>query len=325
MQMEDQAVETFEDAWDAKYAAEPADDTPVVEAAEEAAIPEEAPAPEAPEPAQASLNDTAQQAPDQPASPQADELTALRNKYEGTKARYQAEERKRKELEARLAEVEAKQNAPKSAPELDLDDLETGEIEAFRKAHPEIAKATVDNPRLAARWQKLLLERGEDEVIVTYETARGEASGAEQKVMQELQRRDAEAHLKAIEAQHPDWQDLIVNPVPQHEQDIYNPAFTGWVGMLPMNVGQSVVWALQNGTAEQVNTVLKAFKDYRANEQRAKTPPQRGNHTNAPPRSPQMQAAAKAAMAVPSKGAPPPKSRPGGDATFEELWEAKYR
>lgn len=318
--METAEATTFEDAWDAKYAV----DSGAEEAAETPAAEEAAQEPEVAAPAEAEEPPQASDPGDEPAAspPQADEMEALRKRYEGTKARYQAEERKRKELEARLQEIEAQQTRPKSDPSLGLDDVEAEEIEAFRKAHPDIAKATVDDPKLAARWQKLLLERGEDEVIVTFETARGQASGVKEELSAEFSRRDAAAHLKAIEDEHPDWQSLVVNPAPQHEQDTYAPEFVGWLGMLPMQVGQGVVWALQNGNASQVNTVLRAYKEYRTGASQ-KTPPRAP--ANTPPLTAERQAAAKAAMAVPSKGAPPPKSRPGDNATFDELWEAKYR
>jgi hypothetical protein len=318
--MENAEATTFEDAWDAKYAA----DSGAEEAAETPAVEEAAKEPEAAAPVEAEVQTQASAPSDERAvsPPQADEVEALRKRYEGTKARYQAEERKRKELEARLQEIEAQQTRPKSDPSLGLDDVETEEIEAFRNAHPDIAKATVDDPKLAARWQKLLLERGEDEVIVTFETARAQAARAEEKFDAELRRRDAMAHANAVDRIAPDWKELVLNPAPQHENDVYAPEFVQWVNRLPMEVARGVVWALQDGQAEHLGTVFDAYRQYRASAS-SKTPPRAP--ANTPPLTAERQAAAKAAMAVPSKGAPPPKSRPGDNATFDELWEAKYR
>ncbi len=331
---------TFEDAWDAKYAAEPGEaeqegkaaDGSAAEMSDQSAPQVEAPGQSQELPDHIEPGEQTEPSP-QPPKTDGDDGEDFRTKYEGIKPRYQAEERKRKaaesrvqELEQRLRELEERSKPPaqKVAPGLNLDDAEIGEIEDFRRKHPDIAKATVDNPDLSANWQKLLLERGEDEVIVTYETARGSASGAEKKVMAELERRDAEAHLHAIESEHPDWRELVVNPNPQNQQDLLHPDFVQWIDMLPMKVGQGVVWACQHGNATNVNTIFQAYKDYRANLQAQKPESQRGQASTPSYRTPQQQAAVRGAMAVPGKGTPPPKPGPGSNATFDELWDAKY-
>lgn len=328
---------TFEDAWEAKYGQVSASDP-----AEEAAAPAAA-EPEAGVEAESSVavtegepaEETAQAGGTPSEPPQAGEEVVPRSQYEGTKVRYIAEERKRRELEQRLAEMEQRLAQPpkddaSKPPALELDESEQAELDAFRKAHPNLAKATVDNPRTAAHWQKLLLERGEDEVAAIYDASVSAAAGPVETVRAELERRDAEqrrtaaeAHLAAIEGQHPDWSSLLVNPAPQHEQDRYHPEFVSWVDMLPFKVAQGVAWAVQQGAADDVNKVIAAYKAYRANRSGAAST--RGTQQpSSQPLSAQARAAAQAATVVPTRGTASPRSRPGGDATFEELWVAKY-
>lgn len=315
--------ESFEDVWKEKYS------EPEVEVAAETSV-EAAPGPEAapekerleaaPEP-----EATPEPAPQEKPEPQDDyrkeleRLRAVEQKHKSEEGRYVRELRARQELEAKVKALE-EHNARTSNPPLDLDETEQGEVEDFRKKHPDIAKATVDGPR-GSVWQKLLLERGDDEIIAVYDAARSEATGAREQVMGEFHRRDAESHLAQIEKEHPDWVELTVNPNPQHEQDVYRPEFVQWVQMLPNQVAVGVIDALKGGTAKQVNTVIQAYKEYRKGPQS----PGGTEQKQAPPRAPQNSAAAKAAMAVPSRGTPPPKaSAAGNNASFEDLWRAKY-
>lgn len=303
------------------------EDAPKQEAQEPEAAPEAAAEPQA-EAAPASEEQGAQepQASAEKAPEQGEgEIADYREAYEKLLHRVKTEDGRlphvvdeNRQLRARLREMEAEaaeQAANIRHVNFTPDEVEAEDIAAFRKNYPEVAKATVDGKKASA-WQKLLVDRGPEEVVALYETRVEDNAGAVEELRAELQRRDHEKHLADIEAKHPDWVDLVVNKAPQHSNDTYNPEFVGWVETLPYKAAQGVVWAIQNGTAAQINEVLDHYKAHR----NARSAP-----AGAPQKSPaaqptQARKVAPGALAVPQRGAPHPPKGQLDPNDYEGAW-----
>jgi hypothetical protein len=236
--------------------------------------------------------------------------------------RYAAEKRRREEVEAELKALRAKQ--AEANIKFSPDDIETEEIEAFRKLNPEIAKSTIEGPK-GKLWQKLLVEHGADALIAQFELVQDNTEKARAEVRHELEVFKADVHLKAIEKEHPDWKQVLGNPNvrPEHTgAQRFHPDFVGWVRKLPYDVAQDVRRIITSGTAEEVNHVLTAYKKLGPMAQKSAAPaapvatPQ---IPSAVPRAAVPAAKVNAALAVPSRGAPPPK--PGPDKNdFAGAW-----
>jgi hypothetical protein len=189
------------------------------------------------------------------------------------RAMFEAEQQARKSLEGRvnaqkaeynqrLAEMEQARAKP-AAPSFEPDEVEKEEIEEFRKKHPDIAKATIDGAKGGA-WQKLLVNRGEDELLTLYEVNSSVADERTAEIREDLGRRATRDHYATIETAHPDWMQLVANPAPKSADDVFNPEFAGFVMGLPYSEGQLAVQIIKEGKPDQVIALISAFKNWRS-------------------------------------------------------------
>jgi hypothetical protein len=289
----------------------PAADTEVAAAPEPEDVP--AAAPVTPEPTAA-----LESAPSQPAQTDGSDAEAERRHQEELQrirthnGRVIADERrKREELEAEVQRLKNDQSQAKV--HFQPDELEKEEIEKFRKANPEVAKRTIDGPK-GKLWQKLLVERGSDDLIAQHELVQEGVESVRREVRDEIASNHAKAHIQAIETAHPDLRQVIGNPTPQNPNDLYNHDFVNWVRQLPYDTAKDVVRIMDKGTATEIIETVNAYKEYRQ-------PSGSGQNQTTPAASPKPAPSQKvrAALAVPSRGATPP--RPKADPNdFGAAW-----
>lgn len=267
-----------------------------------ATAPEEAPAAPAPKEEPAAPKEEAAPAAPEPKAQPAEVPVDYRALYEKERQRadsmqglYQS---RMDEYRQRVEAAERQRAEQPAVPGFEPDEIEKEEIEAFRKKHPEIAKDTVDGKKAAA-WQKLLVNRGEDELLTLYEVNRSTAEDSAAEIREELNRRATNDHYAAIEAKHPGWMQLLANPTPKNQDDIFSPDFSQFVMGLPFQEGQLAVRIIQGGTSDQVVALISAFKDWQG---RRSAPPA------APQKKPQpdlRRVASAAPVSGRSAGAPP--------------------
>lgn len=227
--------------------------------------PDEAPA--APAPEEAAPKAEPEKPAAEPQTPPAEAPVDYRALYEKERQRadsmqglYQS---RMDEYRQRVEAAERQRAEQPALPGFEPDEVEKEEIEAFRKKHPEIAKDTVDGKKAAA-WQKLLVNRGEDELLTLYDVSRATAEESSAEIRAELAQRATRDHYAAIEAKHPGWQQLLANPNPRNADDIFHPEFSQFVMGLPFQEGQLAVSIIKEGTSDQVVHLISAFKDWRS-------------------------------------------------------------
>lgn len=242
-----------------------------------------------------------------------DELTRKANGYDSMLGRLQVEQRKRQELEERLAKLEqADQQQDVKTVEVP-DDLKT-ELEELTKRDPQLAAIVLEDSKDGEKLRKGLEEYGIDYAEERADTIRMRRE-VHQKVssveaITQTAARDAKvsAFYQAVSVKHPDWVSITTDPARRQEYDAYMANVRSWAESLPYADGADAFRIMEKGTPAEVTDLLDRFKAAKHGG---------GTDRKGP--------SAEDALAVPSRSGPPPSrkiaSKDDFDAAFDEAPE----
>jgi hypothetical protein len=249
----------------------------------------------------------------EPAENSADEHDEVvpRAHYNSMLGRLQAEQRKARELEDRLAKLE---QAPPEAKVEVPEELKT-EIEELTKRDPQLAAIVLEDSKDGERLRKGLEEYGVDYAEERADTIRmrrevhqtvASVQSTAQNVVRETK---VSAFYAAVAEKHKDWVDVVTDPARRPEYDAYMKEVRTWAESLPYAEGAKAFRVMEQGTPTEVVGLLDRFKEAKNGG---------GNARKGP--------SAEDALAVPSRSGPPPSKKIAAkddfDAAFDEAPEA---
>ena len=242
------------------------------------------------------------------------ELEKKAHGYDSMMGRLQAEQRKRQELEARLAALESapeqKPAAPEPTPVTVPDELKE-DVAALQKRDPQLAAIVLEDSPEGKKLRKALEEYGVDyaeERASTIKLRRDlevKLASIEAKTAGVVEQTATQAFYAQIGAQHPEWVELATNQSRAAEFNTFMDGVRSWAEGKPFREGQRLFKVIEAGTPGEINQLLSQYKT-----EQVKPPQQK----------PKGDAAA--AMAIPTRsGTPPTKPlapKDDFDAAFRE-------
>lgn len=254
------------------------------------------------------------------------------HKVKSQEGRLKAEIKRIQDSESkRIQELEQKLKSFENEKRLSrYDEVDRNEIEKFQKENPELALLTIGNSSKGEYWEKILLNRGAEELEVLYNISVNENPEVEQ-IKQRLEMEDRNRFNKAIEEVHPDWREITLNPEPENENDGYNRDFVAWIGSLPRNIAEEAARRIlpgtpqrRGGTPEEINEVISAYKLHLQHMQSQRVNDNRTNSSNVASNN-TINSDAKQITAVKRSGNSEPNTNTKrSNLTFDELYERKY-
>ena len=242
------------------------------------------------------------------------ELEKKAHGYDSMMGRLQAEQRKRQELEARLAALESdpakKQAAPEPTPVSVPDEIKE-DVATLQKRDPHLAAIVLEDSTDGAKLRKALEEYGADyaeERAATIKLRRdleSKLASIEAKTAGVVEQTATQAFYAQIGAKHPDWVELATDQSRAAEFSTFMDGVRSWAETKPFKEGQRLFQIIEAGTPGEVNMLLDQYKNDQAK-----------------PSQPKPKGDAAAAMAVPTRsGTPPTKPlapKDDFDAAFRE-------
>jgi hypothetical protein len=242
-----------------------------------------------------------------------DELQRKAHGYDSMLGRLQAEQRRRQELEERLAKLEQpeQQKAPTTI-EVPAD-LKT-EIEELTNRDPQLAAIVLEDSKDGEKLRKSLEEYGVDyaeeraDTIRLRREVRQKVSSVEATTQSAMRDAKADAFYSAVSVKHPDWVSVTTDPARRQDYDAYMANVRSWAESLPYAEGAAAFRVMEKGTPAEVVDLLDRYKAAK----------QGGGTDRKGP-------SADDALAVPSRSGPPPSrkiaSKDDFDSAFDEAPE----
>lgn len=249
---------------------------------------------------------------------------SLEDKAHGYDSMFGRLEKERSEKEQLKFEIERLRSqaaqpsmapAPVEEPKADVPEFELPEelqedYSTIEKEDPQIAALFKEDSRDGKKLRKILSDYGPDVASIQAGAIQVSRNAGEtsKSVVQSFEQKQAEQavedHLNHIYSALPDYKTLTTDPARATESQQYHQALREWIGEQPHKEAVRYEYAIDQGSPEQVVELLSAFNEAQ----------------NKGEKKPNVKDAANAAMTVPSKPAPMPKSK-GAKDDFDAGWE----
>lgn len=233
--------------------------------------------------------------------------------YDSMLGRLEKERAEKKRLQEELKNLRAAQVEKDSAPAdpiqkkevFDVPDELKSELLDVEREDPELAVLFSEDSTDGRRLRSVLQDYGKDVALIqagAVATAR-ELKEQNQAITQTVSQSAEQAHVAAICAAVDGYEDLITNPSRKEEKEAYHRELREYVEAQPYNIAAEKLAVIERGTPTQVASLLNEF-----------------NATRGSLQADRAKADADAALAVPSKPSPLPKSK-GDKNDFDAGWD----
>lgn len=199
----------------------------------------------------------------------------------------------------------AQQDEP--ASNFEVPDELKDDLSAVEKEDPQLAALFKEDSADGQRLRSVLEDYGQDMALIQANAVHSARQVQEQgqAITQTMTKSAEEAHNAAIFAAVEGYEDLTTNPERKAENQAYHQELRSWISQQPYAEATQKFEVIEKGSAHQVAALLNEFNATRE---------------SAVSQGAKAQDDAEAALAVPSKPSPLPKSK-GSKDDFDAGWD----